>query len=136
DEGLLPGDLRLRCPRCGHAVDGPGCGACHLAIEVRCGIVRALAPETRARLAGFIDEYERIRAAEGRGGDDGDYYLELPYRDATGRDPRHWRLRARSHDYVLRQLLPRIEPGSPGARVLDLGAGNCWMSYRLALAGY
>ena len=135
DEGLLPSDLRLRCPRCGAAIDGPACSACALAIDVRCGIVRALAPETHACLAGFIDDYERIRADEGRGGDDADYYLGLPYRDASGRDPWHWALRARSHDYVLRHLLPRRAGGSGGC-VLDLGAGNCWMSHRLALAGY
>jgi SAM-dependent methyltransferase len=38
-------------------------------------------------------------------------------------------MRARSYDYIVRQLLE-------GGRVLDLGAGNGWMSFRLALAGY
>lgn len=135
DEGLLPSDLRLRCPRCRAGMAGGTCPSCGMTVDVRCGIVRALAPETRARLAGFIDEYERIREAEGRGSDDAGYYLGLPYSDASGRDPRQWRVRARSHDYLLRHLLPDQDRGH-GARVLDLGAGNCWMSYRLALAGH
>lgn len=97
--------------------------------------MRALTPESEARLAGFIDEYERIRAAEGRGSDCAGFYLGLPYRDDTGRDPGQWQVRARSHDYVLRHLLPSTVR-QPTGMVLDLGAGNCWMSHRLSLAGY
>src|SRR3546814_103518 len=82
-----------------------------------------------------MDEYERIREAEGRGSERGDFYLGLPYVDASGRDAGQWHVRARSHDYVLRHLLAGTGH-RPGAMVLDLGAGNCWMSYRLSLAGY
>src|SRR3546814_5614541 len=56
-------------------------------------------------------------------------YLALPYRDTDGTDRGQWRMRARSYDYIVRHLLE-------GGRVLDLGAGNGWISYRLALAGY
>src|SRR3546814_2260458 len=55
-------------------------------------------------------------------------YLALPYRDTDGTDRGQWRMRARSYDYIVRHLLE-------GGRVLDLGAGNGWMSYRLAQIG-
>lgn len=97
--------------------------------------MHALLPEARSHLAGFMGEYERIRRSEGRGSDSPGFYLGLPYRDASGIDARQWHVRARSHDYILGRLLPR-KGGQPAGSVLDLGAGNCWMSYRLALAGY
>lgn len=134
DEGLLPAEIRLRCPCCGSGIPGSDCPACNFSITVRCGIVRALSPESRAHFAGFTQEYERIREAEDRGSEYGDFYLGLPYRGGAGRDPGQWHVRARSHEYVVRHLLPGTARG-PGM-VLDLGAGNCWMSYRLALAGY
>ena len=94
--------------------------------------MRALSPESQAHLAGFIADYERVRKAEGRGSECGNFYLELPYRDTSGKDPAQWHVRARSHDHVVRYLLS----DRPKGMVLDLGAGHCWMSYRLALAGY
>lgn len=134
-EGRLPADIRLRCPRCGTDIPHSDCPACKFSITFRGSIVRALAPESRAHYARFMEEYERIREAEGRGSESEDFYLGLPCRDSSGRDPGQWRIRARSHDYVVRRLL--TGKGCPRAgRVLDLGAGNCWMSYRLALAGY
>ena len=52
----------------------------------------------------------------------------------TGHNSGQWRIRARSYDALVREVL---QPHVPeGGRVLDLGAGNCWMSFRLALAGY
>ncbi len=120
--------LHLRCPRCRASIDRLDCPACGFVIAVENGIVHALPPESAARLARFIAEYERIRMAEGRGSDSEAFYLALPYRDTGGTDRGQWRMRARSYDYIVRHLLD-------GRRVLDLGAGNGWMSYRLALAG-
>jgi SAM-dependent methyltransferase len=68
------------------------------------------------------------------GGLTDEYYLGLPYSDASRQNPAQWSMRARSFDCMLRRVL---KPGVPvGARILDLGAGNCWLSYRLALADY
>ena len=85
--------------------------------------------ETRQR---FLDGYLRIRRAEGRGSSDSSYYLELPYRDITGRLQDQWTIRAKSFDYLTRRVLP----ASRVLRIADLGAGNCWLSYRLALRGH
>lgn len=127
--------IRFRCPCCGAGVPDHDCPACGFRFQRHGGIVDALSPESRAHHAGFVAGYERIREAEGRGSDRPEYYLALPYRDLSGRDPRQWHIRARSHDYLVRHLLPR-QPRAGACSVLDLGAGNGWMSHRLALAGH
>jgi SAM-dependent methyltransferase len=105
-----------------------------LHLETLDGIVHALPPERAAHYARFITDYESIRAAEGRASAAADYYCNLPYRDMTGHNSGQWRIRARSYGALVRKVL---QPHMPeGARILDLGAGNCWMSFRLALAGY
>jgi SAM-dependent methyltransferase len=79
----------------------------------------------------FLSDYARIRAAEGRGSSTSAYYLALPFADLTGRNSSQWRIRARTFEYFRRRLLP----GRP-CRILDLGAGNGWLSYRLAQMGH
>jgi SAM-dependent methyltransferase len=73
----------------------------------------------------FLDDYLRIRRAEGRGSDDPAYYFALP----------HEAIRERTYRYFERHVLPRWERGRP-LDLLDLGAGTGWMSYRLALHGH
>ena len=41
----------------------------------------------------FLDDYLRIRRAEGRGSDDPAYYLALPYRDLSGALSAQWEMR-------------------------------------------
>jgi SAM-dependent methyltransferase len=77
--------------------------------------------------ARFLADYEYIRTAEGRGSASSAYYQALPYADLTRRNSDQWRIRARSFDYFASHILPR----SP-CDILDLGAGNCWLSYRLS----
>jgi SAM-dependent methyltransferase len=79
----------------------------------------------------FLEEYGKIRSAEGRASTSGDYYRALPFADLTGRNTAQWRIRARSFRYFVRRILPPQPCG-----VLDLGAGNCWFSNRLAEMGH
>jgi SAM-dependent methyltransferase len=99
------------------------------------GIFHALSPDRAAHYARFIQDYETIRAAEGRGSQSDEFYLGLPYADSTGQNQDQWRIRARSFNCLLTQVF-KANPELNGGRLLDLGAGNCWLSYRLALAGY
>jgi SAM-dependent methyltransferase len=125
----------LQCPRCRVNMYGLDCTLCRLELRIHGGIVHALPPERVAHYARFIEDYERIRAAEGRGSESEDFYVGLPYKDISGRNSKQWQIRARSYDYLRTRVLgPRIR--ADGGRILDLGAGNCWMSFRLALAGY
>ncbi len=132
-EDLSLSEIRLRCPRCGTDVDGQDCPACRFSIVIDGDIAHALPPESIAHHARFMEDYERIRKSEGRGSESQDFYLALPYRDTSGRNRRQWQMRARSYDYLVQHLLDGTDRGS---RILDLGAGNGWMSYRLAMAGY
>jgi SAM-dependent methyltransferase len=125
--------VSLRCPECHTCTAGLDCQACGFRMIVREDIVHALSPERAAHYAQFVADYERIRAAEGRGSQSEEYYLGLPYVDATGRNSDQWRIRARSYDCLTERVL---QPLSGRGNILDLGAGNCWMSFRLALAGY
>ncbi|WP_255462363.1 class I SAM-dependent methyltransferase [Granulicella sp. WH15] len=100
---------------------------------MRNGIVHALPPARAAYYARFIADYEHIRAEEGRGSQSEEFYLSLPYKDSSGRNNSQWKIRSKSYDYLIRRVLkPLHHRGS----ILDLGAGNCWMSFRLALLGY
>ncbi len=92
--------------------------------------------EAQARIR-FINEYRQIRYSEGRGSDDPEYYRALPYRDLTNRNPAMWEMRAKTYRYFERKILPSMEQraGRP-LDILDVGAGNGWMSYRLALRNH
>jgi ubiquinone/menaquinone biosynthesis C-methylase UbiE len=73
----------------------------------------------------FLDDYLRIRLAEGRGSDDPGYYFRLPL------EP----VRQTTYRYFERLVLPTMENGR-SLDLLDLGAGTGWMSYRLAMRGH
>ena len=124
----------LRCPRCAANTTYLECPICAFQMRVDEGVVQALPPERESHFARFAQDYQRIRFAEGRFSELEDFYLGLPYRDMTKRNSRQWQIRARSYNYLLRHVLKRNL--SHGDFILDVGAGNCWMSYRLALAGY
>ncbi|HKG91055.1 MAG TPA: methyltransferase domain-containing protein [Gemmatimonadaceae bacterium] len=86
-------------------------------------------------LARFRAEYGAHRAAEGRA-HTGAELLALPYL-AAGPLARQWAVRARSFDAFVRLVLvpaARDARARP-LRLLDVGAGNGWLSYRAALAG-
>ena len=136
--------LRLRCPRCGTSMgELPQedatltCSHCKVNLPRERGVWKALLPEREAYYARFVEEYQSIRASEGRGSNHSDYYLALPDRDLSGRNSGQWAIRARTFRYIVHKILPRILAGPhPSLRILDLGAGNGWMSYRLARMGH
>lgn len=88
----------------------------------------------RAMRLRFLHDYSVIREAEGRGADDAEYFRALPFRDLTGRNSAQWAIRARTWTHfehtVLREAEQKIRRP---LRILDAGAGNGWMSYRLRL---
>ena len=133
DEDALQG-IRLQCPRCRANIDWLGCPFCGFTMQVKNGIVHSLPPDRVAHFARFIEDYERIRAEEGRGSAEDDFYLRLPYKDLSGKNNRQWGIRARSFDYLMKHVLPRNLPHE-NRWILDIGAGNCWLSYRLSLRG-
>jgi SAM-dependent methyltransferase len=131
--------LTLRCPTCCAELDEvPLDRASHFGPSVRCrrclfelrevrGIWNALPPERQTYYSTFIREYEIVRA----------FYLALPHRDLTNRNPWVWKIRSRSFLYIEREILPALERQRKYPLIiLDLGAGNGWLSYRLLLRGH
>ncbi|PYO62507.1 MAG: SAM-dependent methyltransferase [Gemmatimonadetes bacterium] len=87
--------------------------------------------------ARFRTAYAKHREAEGRGSRGVAELLALPYL-RTGPLARQWAVRARSYECLLRAVvapLRRARAPQP-LNVLDLGAGNGWLCYRLALQGH
>ena len=101
------------------------------------GIYNALPPDRESTFQQFVRDYESVRANEGRGSASADYYLALPFKDLTGRNAWQWQIRARTFRFMEKHLFPKIEKSHPGGcDILDIGAGNGWLSYRLAKRGY
>lgn len=115
----------------------PICLACGYVFRDIDGICNALPRSREVIYEQFVKDYEFVRAKEGRGSGCTDYYQGLPFEDRTGRNVWQWRIRARTFRFMERHLLPNIETCYPqGFNVLDVGAGNGWLSYRLALRGH
>lgn len=135
-------DLTLACPRCRAPLVPDGDDAVRCPVEGdrfpnEDGIWRFLLPEREARFAQFMAEYAAVRRAEGRGDDDPSFYRALPFHDLTGRFVDDWRIRAVSYQALVNRVLPPLETRwRRPLRILDLGAGNCWLSYRLARRGH
>jgi len=109
----------LRCPQDGlafHKVDG---------------IWRFLPPERTEYYAPFIRDYETVRRFEGRGSTDSTYYRTLPYHATSD-----WHIRATSFNAFLEQVIIPIEKNKSPLQILDLGAGNGWLSNQLASRGH
>lgn len=139
-------DLYLRCPACFRPMTTltlPGnranssCASCGFTLVEHNGIWKALPLEREERLRRFIEEYQEVRHQEGRWSSQARFYLLLPYRDLSARNAWQWKIRASSFRFLTRNVLPQIErEHSGGFKFLDVGAGNCWMSYRLALMAH
>lgn len=138
----------LQCPSCGAEIyavsyrslarehDSIPCRGCSYVFTQNQGIWLALAPDRQQHFARFIREYEKVRKAEGRGSEDAEFYLSLPYRDTTGRNSWQWDIRKHTYRHIERHILPELRgPSNSSLTILDLGAGNGWLSYRLAALG-
>src|SRR5260370_32729180 len=131
--------VQLQCPACRQGPcrlfppAEPSCLACGYVFSQWHGIYNALPPDRELTFRQLVHEYESVRAKEVLGSDRADYYLALPFNDLTGRNAGQWSIRARTFRFIEKNLLPRIESRRPrGCDVLDVGAGNGWLSYRLA----
>ena len=130
--------LRLVCPTCraeAGVMDGTvtsqfTCTACGHQMPVRDGILCALPAERSHYFQPFLRDYTAIRNAEGRGSDDPAFYRSLPFQDLSQKNGWQWQIRAKTFEYLKSQLLP-----ADAMVIADLGAGNCWLSYRLKELG-
>ena len=90
-----------------------------------------MTPAFSEALERFRSDYGAHRATEGRGHGRAEL-LSLPYL-ANGPLARQWAVRARTFDAFLRRV---VRPAGRQLDILDLGAGNGWLSHRLATEGH
>ena len=134
-------DFRLACPIC-HTPLSPldalrqRCSVDDIVYECREGIWHFLAPDRQTHYAQFMREYQIVRQGEQRGSTDAAYYRSLPFNDLSGHFTTDWQIRARSFRAFEREVLQPLEKKLTPLRVIDLGAGNGWLSYRLAQRGH
>jgi SAM-dependent methyltransferase len=143
EEGVMLHGFKLRCPRCRAAFASSGtnegtllCVGCHFPMVFRDGVWHALPIERATYYGQFIKDYEAIRSAEGRGSTDSSYYLALPFATSSDCNAAQWKIRARTFRYITHKLIrPAQQNSLCSLKMLDLGAGNGWLSYRLAQMG-
>jgi SAM-dependent methyltransferase/predicted RNA-binding Zn-ribbon protein involved in translation (DUF1610 family) len=140
-------EVSLQCPRCGgwigrlsdsNAADTTlVCSDCCFKLTSEHGIWRSLLPERSAHFSHFMKEDQGGKAGMGQDRPNAEYYLALPFCDLSGGNSQQWNQRSRTFCYIVRHVLPSVLPRrGKQLRILDLGAGNGWMSYRLAREGH
>ncbi|MFK7800094.1 MAG: class I SAM-dependent methyltransferase [Anaerolineae bacterium] len=101
------------------------------------GIWRMIAAERQPLFEQFVREYETVRLAEGRQAADPDFYRQLPTTSDRHPAADMWRQRAHSYQIFLDSILSKMENNADKQlNILDLGAGNGWLSNRLAGRGH
>jgi SAM-dependent methyltransferase len=139
----------LRCPTCttnlaamayhalGQKHDALECRNCSASVRQERRIWMALAANRLDYFERFIRDYEAVRRAEGRGSGNPAFYLSLPYVAPSDIHAWQWSIRAQTYRYFERKILPFLNSRSlQPLTILDLGAGNGWLSYRLATLGH
>ena len=129
------------CPRCRAelnliAIDEMRCPNDGLRFARIDGIWCFLLSERAPVFEQFIRDYESIRRAEGRISADAAYYRALPYFDLSGRMSADWHIRAISLDAFFAQVFRPLERSDVPLTVVDLGAGNGWLSNWLSARGH
>jgi SAM-dependent methyltransferase len=97
------------------------------------GILRLMPPTRLAAIAPFLDQYRLVREREGYRRATPEFYRALP--DVADNDPQRdeWRVRRESFAHLLQHTSDVL---AAGGRILDLGAGNGWLSHRFAALGH
>ena len=127
---------RFACPDCRVAVARDGCAytcaACGGRFDAADGVFR-FGSRALVSAAPFLRQYRAVRQADGHGARTPDAYRALP--DVAASDPTatEWRIRRESFTTLGEQLA--LARGR-ALRVLDVGAGNAWLSRRLASGGH
>jgi SAM-dependent methyltransferase len=121
--------------RCGRPLleDRWQCVPCARAYDTGDGILRWLSEAGRAARESFVTQYRAVRERDGYRQESREYYRALP--EVPPDDPQRvvWQVRRESFARLRKLVLGRFRSGAPA--ILDLGAGNGWLSNRLAESG-
>src|SRR5204863_8774711 len=83
----------------------------------------------------FLRQYRIVRDRDGRRQVGARYYQELPWVAPGDPHASEWQIRRQTYGHLLRHVLATSLTGEPMS-ILDLGAGNAWLSHRLAALGH
>ena len=124
--------VTFACPSCAAPLS-PAlvCTNCGRAYTQRDSIYRFLLPERELALAAFLEQYRRVRAQDGYRSRSADFYRALPHVPPDDPQAAIWRLRAATFRNLERRVRLGPAPAGQYLAVLDLGAGNGWLSNRL-----
>lgn len=109
------------------------CASCGHQSLISDGVLQCFTDEQASDYKDFLHTYTEVRLKEGRASYDADALRGLPACPPSLPMADQWRIRARSYQYLMRTLCHCL---APAAKILDLGAGNGWLSNRLAEAGF
>jgi len=120
-ENLAASDAEMSCVACGHTSPSTN------------GVWQLLTCDRMDHYRDFLENYTKVRIAEGRGTYNAATLRALPDCPESHRLAGQWNIRAISFACLLRLLKDRLKPHD---KVLDLGAGTGWLCHRLALNGF
>lgn len=125
------------CPQCRASLEEAQgvwhCRACDRHFGRSQGLYRFLSPADQAALAPFHAQYRRVRERDGYRERSPEYYRKLPLVSPDHPRAAEWRIRRETYAQFQVRALPPTWSGS--LRVLDLGAGNGWLTHRLSASG-
>lgn len=110
------------------------CDACGTEVAIRNCVYQFLRPDRLAEIEPILAQYRRVRADEGYRSLAAAQYRSLPQVDPGVSQAERWQVRRQSFANLCRHVLRRS--GLQRLRVLDLGAGNGWLSNRLTQLGH
>lgn len=129
------------CPTCQTALDtvpdGLHCPTCQITYPQQDGIWQLLSPTRSHIYARFLREYHTVRTREGWGRPEAQYYRQLPTVPPSDPQAAIWRIRQKTFHALVDRVIQPFEKSSPfPLKILDLGAGNSWLTNRLAGRGH
>ena len=128
---MLESQFVFACPRCATVLSGElTCEQCSTAFAMVDGIYRFLVPERCAEIQSFLFQYRLVRERDGYRSYTADEYRRLPIIQGDSPQAEVWKVRRESYDRLL-----SLMNGQP-LSILDLGAGNGWLSHCLAKRGH
>jgi len=126
------------CPRCGGQLRKDGetmrCKVDSLEFPAFKGIPDFILPERRDAIESHLTAYRALRSCEQWPCASRAAFERLPFASPADRNASVWRLRGRTFNTLITDLKERF--GKQSLRILDAGAGNGWLSYRLSRLGH
>ncbi len=107
---------------------------CGFRPEAREGVYRLITRPLEQAAEPFARQYRMVRDREGYGALSDAERRKLPEVDPGRPGWREWRVRRESYEHLRRAVLTAAPRRA--LKIVDLGAGNGWLSHRLAGAGH